>query len=283
MSTIKPRIIESSVDFGHFSWQMENYNVNFQIGEGANGFVFLVTNKTLNRQEALKVWIKNRPMDERDKRIQGFLEANALARAEGGRVPTVYRAGEVAEHFYCLMEYVPGRTLKEYIMSNERTLLTGLELGMDYIFLADEFGRERLIHGDPHWNNVILSDKGLVLLDFGTSFFGNKMSSFDRHWSIVAETFSKLVDPFPFFELRKSKIFSHAQSADVDLYMQFKECVPEWLFYLGIYPPARGVSASYCSRTGAPWALDDHIRTILDNLPLNKLSDEKFLGAHWFT
>ena len=60
-----------------------NYQIKKEIGSGANGIVYLAENLTLGRNEALKVWIKRRKEDTRNKLVQGLYEIQKLAKVDG--------------------------------------------------------------------------------------------------------------------------------------------------------------------------------------------------------
>jgi serine/threonine protein kinase len=60
---------------------IEGYEIHRKLGQGASGVVYLARNVTLDRLEAIKVWIKLRDGDNRDKVKQGVSEAAKLAKA----------------------------------------------------------------------------------------------------------------------------------------------------------------------------------------------------------
>jgi serine/threonine protein kinase len=90
----------------------DHYTVVREIGRGANGVVFEVVNRLLNRREALKVWLTLRVGDTRDKIEQGIQEARKASIAAPAHAVTVYHANILAGFFYATMEYVDGLTLK---------------------------------------------------------------------------------------------------------------------------------------------------------------------------
>lgn len=275
------RLVGTDIFVEGKKFALNGYEPRSEIGLGANGIVFKVRNLILNRDEALKIWDAKRIRDDRDKRIQGFQEINSQARARG-HTPVVYSAGEKCDRFYALMEFIPGPTLKEWLQSDNRTLLRSLSIGEEYAFIAQQYGEGDLIHGDPHWKNVILGGaRGITLLDFGTSFFSDRQVSLQRHWAIVAETFAKLIHPFPFFELIKTREFEGIEIDDIALYVGFKDMVEEWLLYLGIIPPARGVNINYYRRTSKDAAVSNEVKAILDKVPTEQLLRQEFLGQYW--
>jgi serine/threonine protein kinase len=71
---------------------VRHYTILSKIGQGANGIVYKATNTILDRIEALKVWVKLRAGDNRDKITQGMLEAKMAANAAPEHAVAIYHA-----------------------------------------------------------------------------------------------------------------------------------------------------------------------------------------------
>jgi serine/threonine protein kinase len=179
------------------SLDLPTYRVDRLIGSGANGFVVLCQNRTLDRVEALKVWAQLRPNDTRDKFEQGMKEAQKAAAAASGVVPIVYSAGTVnGKYFYATMQFIVGETVAEYI-EKESGLFARSVVADAYVYAIRRTTESGYIHGDPHTKNVMIRniyDKQvhLALLDFGTSHFTSSSRLETRHWKVVDETLDRL-------------------------------------------------------------------------------------------
>ncbi|MCC5625997.1 AarF/UbiB family protein, partial [Nostoc sp. CHAB 5715] len=189
-----------------------------EIGRGANGIVLRCRNVFLDRPEAVKVWLKLRDQDNRNKFVQGLAEARKAASAVGSYVPQVYSAGVLGRnYFYVSMQIVEGPTLKKLLSPARHfidditpvptsTLLARVVFAQAYIHVLDELLDRDLVHGDPHASNIIVASYDLTrrtarlkLLDFGTSCFSSTESLDVRHWRVVHETMSRIFDHHPIF------------------------------------------------------------------------------------
>ena len=90
-----------------------NVVIEKQIGKGANGLVFVGNNEYLERKVAIKIWLKLKPNDERNKFLQGIYEVRKTDRAAGKTI-RIYDAGEISGIFYAVLEYFEGDTLKKW-------------------------------------------------------------------------------------------------------------------------------------------------------------------------
>lgn len=187
------------------------------LGSGANGVVFLVKNKWLNREEALKIWLALRDKDDRDKIAQGMLEAQKLADAECDAVIPIYAAGTIeGQLFYSTMQYVRGPSLRQVLKHPDLTPQHRLLLGRKYGTALHEIADLGLVHGDPHDGNILLRFdlpplgtifkdyhelQGIgplvlakpVFCDFGVSKFMKRGSIRARHWRVSRETILRIL------------------------------------------------------------------------------------------
>lgn len=199
-----PLRIESTTLFVH-GIAVDTHEIVEEIGRGANGVVYRARNRTLDRMEALKVWIKLRENDSRDKCQQGIQEAGKLARVNGKHAVQIYDARVIGSAIIATMEYIPGITLREFRkkLSTTREVVDAAKL---YLKIIEETSAPDTFHGDPHWNNVLAFEdqsskyeKGwrFKLCDFGTSIFSKEGYSEERHWRIVRETIRELTKSLP--------------------------------------------------------------------------------------
>lgn len=95
------------------------------IGSGANGIVFSATD-SLDRELAVKVYPPraDRDRDSRELDEQAMSESQKIASLKHDGIATVYRYGRLGDDYhgwmsdgwpYCVMEYRPGRPLREVI------------------------------------------------------------------------------------------------------------------------------------------------------------------------
>jgi serine/threonine-protein kinase len=153
------------------------YEIESLIGKGAMGVVFLARDPHLGRRVALKTYeLPEGISDEMAEEFQTRLlrEAHAAANLSHPHIVTVHDAGlDPARGFpYIVMEYVPGRSLKE-ILSGPRRM--SLELGLRIIdSLADALGaahKTGIVHRDIKPANILVreSDGTVKIADFGVA------------------------------------------------------------------------------------------------------------------
>ncbi len=185
--------------------RLATHSVASSLGEGANGVVFLGTNKLLNRQEAIKVWFPAKEADRRDKLKQAVGEITKLAAVNGNSAVQIYDARIVQGGAIAMMEYVNGETLKEYMTTHDDPYCR-LGLAFQYLDVIQTTTTPSTRHGDPHWKNVLVHkvpalygepDRGMKLCDFGTSAFSGAEASAKRHWGIVRETVLRITKNLP--------------------------------------------------------------------------------------
>jgi len=155
------------------------YEIEALVGKGAMGVVFLARDPQLGRRVALKTYevpegISKEVVQEFEERL--LREAHAAAALSHPNIVTVHDAGidPVRGFPYIVMEYVPGRSLKQLLDGRHRlsvdvTLRFGDALA-DALHAAHRAG---IVHRDIKPANILVRDTdGLVkITDFGVARF----------------------------------------------------------------------------------------------------------------
>lgn len=179
-------------------------NIEFQniIDSGANAIVIKGLDTVLNRNVAIKIWLK-KINDKRDKIKQGLEESRKIAQLEHNRIVKVYTAGIFnSSLFYLVMEYVEGETLKRIIHKTDFSTRY-------FYWLEIEDGMKtahdkNIFHGDLHEGNIIIKDNHVLILDFGTSIF-NRENSISRESKLIKSLTQKI---FPEYSLKDFEYYS---------------------------------------------------------------------------
>ncbi|WP_441231907.1 protein kinase domain-containing protein [Tardiphaga sp. 215_C5_N2_1] len=169
-------------------------------GSNANGVVFNALHRHLKQPRAVKVWMKLRKADRRDKVAQGIAEARKLAASDPDWVVVIHDIEQVGGFLYSSMEKVNGHTLSEALKMRR---YSPLHLAGEYWRAISATTTDTLYHGDAHTGNVMVfaepthAFKMIKLLDFGTSIFAGRENSLRRHARVVRETFGMIVASYP--------------------------------------------------------------------------------------
>jgi serine/threonine-protein kinase len=143
------------------------YKILEELGRGGMGVVYKCEDTLLGRIVAYKVLssqIRDFPAA-----LDNFLrEAKSAARLNHPNIVTVYDFGESGDGYYMTLEYVPGRTLRQFMKSSPepekvRQVLAGICEGLAYAH------SQNVVHRDIKPSNILVSDLDMKakILDFG--------------------------------------------------------------------------------------------------------------------
>jgi len=137
------------------------------LGCGGMGAVYKARQPRLERFVALKILAPEKQSDpqfaERFER-----EARALARLNHPNIVAVFDSGEVQGHFYLVMEFVDGLTLRQVIQNGKLSPAEALQI-VPKICEALQYAHEQgIVHRDIKPENILLDKQGHVkIADFG--------------------------------------------------------------------------------------------------------------------
>lgn len=145
------------------------YQVLELVGEGGMGAVYAAYDPELDRRVALKVLHRTADRESASRGRQRLArEAQAMARLSHPNVITVHDVGTFEGAVFVAMEFVPGRTLREWYEAESPPLHELVDVfarAGQGLLAAHEAG---LIHRDFKPQNVMVADDGRVrVLDFG--------------------------------------------------------------------------------------------------------------------
>jgi eukaryotic-like serine/threonine-protein kinase len=144
------------------------YHVRSRIAHGGMATVYLATDTRLDREVALKVMHADLARDADF--VNRFIgEAKSVAKLSHPNIVGVYDQGSDGQYLYLVMEYVPGRTLRELL--RERGWLPWQEAlaVMDPVLAGLTAAHHAgIVHRDVKPENVLLTADGRVkVVDFG--------------------------------------------------------------------------------------------------------------------
>ncbi|WP_437995523.1 protein kinase [Sorangium sp. So ce185] len=159
---------------------IKHYEIIRKLGQGGMGVVFLARDTRLGRLVAIKLLREHSRQG-----IARFLaEARATARCRHENIVVIHEADEIHGHPYLVLEYVKGRTLREWMSQREHPSASGspiahtppgplspslaVELMIPVVralACAHDLG---IVHRDLKPENIALEDSGSIkVLDFG--------------------------------------------------------------------------------------------------------------------
>lgn len=161
---------------------------------GANGAVFRGKD-LIGRDVVVKVWIRRKEWDQRDKKQQGLEEARKLGRLSHPNVVKIHSADYLRSgEFFVLMDYVPGITLKTWLEDTQPSFRQRLRVWNDISTAISHAHGLEILHGDLHDRNVLVTaDERARVIDFGTSaLLGNPNSMAQKESKLLVRLAQQL-------------------------------------------------------------------------------------------
>ena len=142
------------------------YEILTPIGAGGMGEVYKAADTRLNRTVAIKVlpphFSENAEMKQRFER-----EAQTIASLNHPNICTLYDVGRQDGTDFLVMEYLEGETLAQPLSRGALPLDAALKVGIAIADALDKAHGKGVTHRDLKPGNVMLTEGGAKLLDFG--------------------------------------------------------------------------------------------------------------------
>ena len=149
---------------------IDRYQILGLLGKGGMGAVYKAYDPELDRSIAIKILTVKPHEGETVSRPRARLmrEAQALAKLSHPNVVSVFDVGTYEEGIYIAMEYVKGKTLRQWLKDNHPTQKEILNLLSKAGKGLHAAHTEGIVHRDFKPDNIIIGDQGRVkVLDFG--------------------------------------------------------------------------------------------------------------------
>jgi serine/threonine protein kinase len=148
---------------------ISRYAIVDRLGTGAMAEVFKARDETLRRDVAVKII---RMLDGSDREYRDLLanEARALSRVNHPHVAAIYDFFTESERDVIVMEYVPGRTLKDVLATGPLPIAEVIRLGRQILTGLSAAHEAHVVHRDIKPANIKVTPAGgLKILDFGVA------------------------------------------------------------------------------------------------------------------
>ncbi|NRB40708.1 MAG: serine/threonine protein kinase [Pseudomonadales bacterium] len=147
------------------------YTLGKQLGRGGMSLVYLAHQQNMDRPVAIKIFTPTLVSEQEF--VQRFLqEAKTVATLNHAHIIPVYDVGQVDQHYYIVMEYLPGLTLSHWIHVGLEPLEV-LEIIQQVASALYYSHRKGIVHRDIKPENIMFrEDNSAVLMDFGIASSG---------------------------------------------------------------------------------------------------------------
>jgi serine/threonine protein kinase len=146
--------------------QLGPYRLLERIGSGGMGEVWKAEDTHLLRTVAVKLLRAEMASDEEWK-ARFLREARTAARLSHPNIATIYSIDQVGTQMYIAMEYVEGESLKKLISSRTLGIPDTVRVVKRCADALTEAHRHGIIHRDVKPENIVVTGRGVKMLDFG--------------------------------------------------------------------------------------------------------------------
>ena len=144
-----------------------HYRILEKVGAGGMGVVYRAHDEQLERDVAVKV-LPRGTLNNDAARKHFRKEALALAKLNHPNIETIYEFNTQDGTDFLVMEYVPGKTLADRLISGTLPEKEAVILGMQIAAAMEEAHSRGIVHRDLKPRNIALTDRGQAkVLDFG--------------------------------------------------------------------------------------------------------------------
>lgn len=144
---------------------ISHYRIVRKLGSGGMGEVYLAEDLELSRLVALKLLPRG---EESEARLRRFSrEAQAASALSHPHVAHLYEIGHEGDLHFLTMEYVEGKPLDEYIGGRPLPNKEILTFAIQIADALQEAHAKRIIHRDIKPSNIMITARGVKVLDFG--------------------------------------------------------------------------------------------------------------------
>jgi eukaryotic-like serine/threonine-protein kinase len=170
--------------------------VNF-IAAGGMGEVYKAEDIRLDRVVVLKFLPKELSADDKSlKRLRG--EAKAASGLNHPNICTVYDFGEDAGRAFIAMEYLEGETLTARIRRGPLPLDEALKVSIEVARALSAAHRKGIVHRDLKPGNIMLTETGAKLLDFGLAKYVGPVRAAEETIDTVLTGQAEVVGTLPY-------------------------------------------------------------------------------------
>ena len=146
---------------------ISHYKILEKRGDGGMGMVYKAQDTKLDRIVALK-FLPKHLLCNTEAKERFVLEAKAASALNHPNITTIHEIDEVESECFIVMEYVEGKSLKEFIKEKSFSLKEVLDISPMIAEGLNAAHKKSIVHRDIKSDNIMVTDEGLVkIMDFG--------------------------------------------------------------------------------------------------------------------
>jgi non-specific serine/threonine protein kinase len=146
---------------------ISHYKIFEKRGEGGMGVVYKAQDTKLDRIVALK-FLPKHLLCNAEAKERFVLEAKAASALNHPNISTIHEIDEVEGECFIVMEYVEGKSLKEFLKEKSFSLKEVLDIAPMIVEGLNAAHKKSIVHRDIKSDNIMVTDEGLVkIMDFG--------------------------------------------------------------------------------------------------------------------
>ena len=142
------------------------YEIIAAVGAGGMGEVYKARDTRLDRMVAIKI-LPNHLSSDAQLRERFEREARAVSSLNHPHICTLHDIGHHEGLDFLVMEYLEGETLADRLAKGALAPDQVLRYGIEIADALDKAHRQGVVHRDLKPGNVMLTENGAKLLDFG--------------------------------------------------------------------------------------------------------------------
>lgn len=143
------------------------FEVRGELGRGAQSTVYLGFDPQLQREVAIKTVHFSQPSPEQNRTLLD--EARLVSQLRHPNIVPIYEAGEADGDLYLVFEYVPGKSLAEFLRdSGALSPVKAISILRPILDALAHAHAQGIVHRDLKPSNILLDDNGTPrVMDFG--------------------------------------------------------------------------------------------------------------------
>ena len=148
---------------------LAQYRIVSLLGSGGMGEVFLAEDAVLQRKVALK-FLPDKFANDRERTRRFEIEAKSVSAINHPNIMTIYQIGAAGKRHFIVAEYIDGKTLREFLISNKPDFQKILDIAIQITSALEAAHRNGIVHRDLKPENIMIRPDGFVkVLDFGVA------------------------------------------------------------------------------------------------------------------